>query len=199
MTRRSSSSSTISKAKCWQIPGGCRSRQEGAWKHGQLELQARPVALGDNANPSFLARRQQHINATATTVVHFSPSSGAQAGLVALQSDEFWYFLALTEDVGKPVIRLMRRAGQQEPSTGVILKQEPLPLKAGAPLYLRAVARGAEYDFGWSLDGKSWHDLVKAADGTILSTKRAGGFVGAVFGLYAYQRASGGSAERARR
>jgi alpha-N-arabinofuranosidase len=27
---------------------------------------------------------------------------------------------------------------------------------------------------------------VKGADGTILSTKKAGGFVGAVFGLYAH-------------
>jgi len=178
-----------------------RNPREQWWSidHGVLELKARPVALGDNANPSFFARRQQHINATATTVVRFTPAEGAQAGLVALQSDEFWYFLALAEEGGKPIIRLTRRAGPQEPRTGALLKQEMLPLAAGAPLYLRAAARGAEYDFEWSLDGKEWHLLTKAADGTILSTKRAGGFVGAVFGVYAYQPTGGGSAERGRR
>lgn len=165
---------------------------------GALELQPRPVALGDNGNPSFLARRQQHINGGATTVVRFTPSAGAEAGLVVLQSDEYWYFIALAEDDGKPVIRLRRRAGPQESATGAILKQEALPITAGAPLYLRADARGPEYDFEWSADGKSWHRLVTGADGTILSTKRAGGFVGAVFGVYAYQPAGGAGAERGR-
>lgn len=166
-----------------------RNPREQWWSidRGSLGLQARPVALGDNANPSFLARRQQHINSTATTVIRFKPSAGSEAGLVALQSDEFWYFLALGEDGGKPVIRLRRRAGPQEPSTGTILKQEPLPLAAGAPLYLQASARGAKYDFSWSPDGQTWHTLVKDADGSILSTKRAGGFVGAVFGVHAYK------------
>jgi alpha-N-arabinofuranosidase len=166
--------------------------------NGALQLQARPVALGDNGNPSFLARRQQHINGAASTVVRFTPSTGAEAGLVALQSDEFWYVLALAEDDGKPVIRLRRRAGPEEPPTGTILTQEPLPISAGAPLYLRADARGAEYDFDWSEDGKTWRALVKGADGTILSTKRAGGFVGAVFGVYAYQPAGGAAAELGR-
>jgi alpha-N-arabinofuranosidase len=162
---------------------------------GALKLEARPVALGDNGNPSFLARRQQHINGSASTVVRFTPSAGSEAGLVALQSDEFWYFLALTEDDGKPVIRLRRRAGPEEPPTGTILTQEALPISAGAPLYLRTHARGAEYDFDWSEDGKTWRALVKGADGTILSTKRAGGFVGAVFGVYAYQPTGGAAAE----
>ena len=165
---------------------------------GALKLEARPVALGDNGNPSFLARRQQHINGSASTIVRFTPAAGAEAGLVALQSDEFWYFLALAEDGGKPVIRLKRRAGPQEPAAGSIVKQELLPITFGAPVYLRAAARAAEYDFDWSADGKTWHTLVKGADGTILSTKRAGGFVGAVLGVHAYQPTGGAAAERGR-
>jgi alpha-N-arabinofuranosidase len=177
-----------------------RNPREQWWsvRGGALQLQARSVALGDNANPSFLARRQQHINSSATTVVRFRPASGGEAGLVALQSDEFWYFLAVGEEGGTPVIRLRRRAGPSEPATGTIVKQEPLPLAAGAPLYLRADARGPRYDFSWSTNGTSWHALVKDADGTILSTKTAGGFVGAVFGLYANQTASSVTAERDR-
>ena len=178
-----------------------RNPRERWWTigNGELELRARPVALGDNANPSFLARRQQHINSTATTVVRFKPANGAEAGLVALQSDEYWFFLALAEDGGKPVIRLRRRAGPEEPNTGTIVKQVPLAPAANSPLYLRAEARGAQYDFSWSTDGKTWQLLLKDADGTILSTKRAGGFVGAVYGVHAYQPAQSGTAERGRR
>jgi alpha-N-arabinofuranosidase len=72
------------------------------------------------------------------------------------------------------------------------LKEEALTVRPGAPVQLRAEARGAVYDFSWSSDGTHWHMLVKDADGTILSTKRAGGFVGAVFGLHAYQPAVAG-------
>jgi alpha-N-arabinofuranosidase len=166
-----------------------RNPREQWWSigDGQLTLQARPVALGDNGNPSFLARRQQHLNATATTLVRFTPTAGGEAGLVALQSDEYFYFLAVGEDGGKPVIRLHRRAGPTQPKLGEVVKEAALPISLGSAVYLRAEARGASYDFSWSTDGKGWHTLVKDADGTILSTKRAGGFVGSMFGVHAYQ------------
>lgn len=54
------------------------------------------------------------------------------------------------------------------------------------PVDLRIEAHGAAYDFDWRAADGHWHSLMAAADGTILSTKRAGGFVGAVFGLYAH-------------
>jgi alpha-N-arabinofuranosidase len=60
-----------------------------------------------------------------------------------------------------------------------------LPRRA-APIELRIAARGARYDFSWSADGRRWTSLARDVDGTILSTKRAGGFVGAMFGLYAH-------------
>jgi xylan 1,4-beta-xylosidase len=166
-----------------------RNPREQWWRigDGQLTLQARSVALGDNDNPSFLARRQQHLNATATTVLRFTPTAGGEAGLAALQSDEYFYFLAVGENDGKPVIRLHRRAGPSDPKLGAVVKEAALPVAAGSAVYLRAEARGANYDFSWSADGRRWHVLVKDADGTILSTKRAGGFVGSMFGVHAYQ------------
>jgi alpha-N-arabinofuranosidase len=165
-----------------------RNPRENWWKieRGSLQIRARPVALGDNGNPSFLARRQQHLNATATTTVHFAPSGGEEAGIVALQSDEFWYFLAIGEDKGRPVIRLRRRVGPTDPPTGAIIEQASMPQRQSNPVQLRIVAHGAAYDFSWSTDGKRWNALGRNLDGTLLSTKRAGGFVGATFGVYAY-------------
>lgn len=162
------------------------------WWHiskGALELDPRSVVLGDLGNPSLLARRQQHQYAVATTRLHFEPQAGAEAGMVALQNDEHWYFLAVGREKGKRVVRLRRRSGGDDPIPGTILASAWVP--EVRPIELRIIARGSLYDFGWSLDGRVWHSLVSGADGTILSTKKAGGFVGAVVGLYAHAKAVG--------
>jgi len=158
--------------KWWRLAGGA------------LHLDARGTALGDMGNPSLWARRQQHLNATVTTRVRFSPpSDAAEAGLVAMQNDEYFYYLAVGRDHGKRVVRLRRRAGGPDAMAGAILASSPIP---NGPIELRINARGAAYEFGWSADGKSWHLLARNADGTLLSTKKSGGFVGAVFALYAH-------------
>ena len=158
--------------KWWRLAGGA------------LHLDARGTALGDMGNPSLWARRQQHLNATVTTRVRFNPpSDAAEAGLVAMQNDEYFYYLAVGRDHGKRVVRLRRRAGGPDAMAGAVLASSPIP---HGPIELRINARGAAYDFGWSADGKSWHLLARNADGTLLSTKKSGGFVGAVFALYAH-------------
>ena len=133
-----------------------------------------------------LARRQQHLNASGTTRVTFEPKGDSEAGLVALQNDQYWYFLAIGREGGKRVIRVRRRAGGNDPVAGIVLASAPLPAPSLLPLQLRIDARGAAYDFSWTADGRRWHSLLRNADGTVLSTKRSGGFVGAVFGLYAH-------------
>ena len=104
--------------------------------------------------------------------------------MVALQNDDYWYFLAVGRDHRRRVIRLRRRAGGRDPMAGTILASQPLP--GSGPVELRVAMHGASYDFSWSENGKHWRSLKRGADGTILSTKRSGGFVGAVFGLYAH-------------
>lgn len=168
---------------------------QGKWwriSNGALELDARNAVLGELGNPSLLARRQQHQNAVATTRLTFEPQGNdAEAGLVALQNDDYWYFLAIGLEHGKRVIRVRRRSGKGDLVDGAILASASLP-HAGA-VELRIVARRAFYDFSWSLDGRTWHALLQNADGTILSTKKAGGFVGAVMGLYAHANGAGAS------
>jgi len=167
----------------------------GHWhrlEDGALHLQARAVGLGERDNPSFLARRQQHQDATATTVVRFVPQrDGDLAGLAAFQNEDYWYLLALAREDGKPVVVLDRRDGRRdgEPPSGMRLAAAPLPDGfGGGPLYLRIRARGAKYDFEYAVDEDDWHVLQKDVDGTLLSTAVAGGFTGAVFGVYAARR-----------
>jgi xylan 1,4-beta-xylosidase len=154
---------------------------------GALTLRARPVALGDNGNPSFLARRQQHANASASTELRYCPRrDGDEAGLAALQNDAAWYLLAIGEADGKPMLELKRRASEAEPAGGTVIASAPLPVRCGTPIRLKIDARGGAYDFSYASPGGPWRTLRRGADGTMLSTKQAGGFVGAVFGLYAY-------------
>lgn len=155
--------------------------------NGSLELQPRADSIGSRRNPSFLARRQQHANASASTVLSYAPEhEGARAGLVAFQNDEYWYFLGLVRHGSTLSIDLDRRSGPQEPADGETIASVPFSAKVGAPLYLRAVARGGTYDFYYGYAPGEWRPLKLGNDGTLLSTKRAGGFVGAMFGLYAY-------------
>jgi alpha-N-arabinofuranosidase len=153
-----------------------------ALSNGALELCARPVGLGDFANPSLLARRQQHLYASATTRVRLrSRGRPQQAGLVAIQNDDFWYFLALFESGGRSRVTLYRRAG------GAIarLASAPLPMVAGSPVDLRIDARGGIHDFEFATHPGKWRPLRRNEDGTMLSTKAAGGFVGAALGVAA--------------
>jgi len=159
----------------------------GAWyrlERGALVLDgAEP--LGGRGRPAYVARRQQHMDAEASTRVAFTPAAdGDRAGLVALQSPEAFYALTLTRRDGRMFVMLERRAGARDPVDGVVVASAPVA--AGRPLDLRITARGAKYDFAYALAPGRWTTLAAGQDGTLLSTKLAGGFVGATFGLYAY-------------
>ena len=117
--------------------------------------------------------------------MRFVPTESAEAGIAALQNDEYWYSLGLGSDGGKPVLRLRMRDGEGSPATGKLLRTEPITLRPGDSVQLRIEAKESRYAFAWSLDGRTWRTLLDDADGTILSTKRAGGFVGAMIGPYA--------------
>jgi xylan 1,4-beta-xylosidase len=50
---------------------------------------------------------------------------------------------------------------------------------------LQVTANGDDYRFNYSIDGKSFLNLGGTVSGDILSTNEAGGFTGAMIGLYA--------------
>ena len=75
-----------------------------------------------------------------------------------------------------------------ETHDGTIVAAADLPAPPGATIYLRIDARGDRYDFLYSVGADEWTPLFRDADGTILSTEAAGGFVGAMIGMYAWTR-----------
>jgi alpha-N-arabinofuranosidase len=164
-----------------------RNPKERWWRlsRGTLAIEPRPVRLGDFANPSFLARRQQHRDATATAELRSCPTAeGEEAGLAVLQNDEYWYLLALARSGGATRLVLTRRAGPGDPAAGTVVAEARY--RCSGPLRLRIEAKGPSYAFSYAGAGLGWRPLGPAQDGTVLSTRTAGGFVGAVFGLFAY-------------
>lgn len=153
---------------------------------GVLRLTPRAASIGGLAEPSFVARRQQHMNAEASTALRFIPRGDEEAGLVALQNDLFYFFLAVGEDDGRRVVRLRRRAGGSDPADGAVIATGELPSAGSALVYLRVSAQGGRYSFAYATTPGAWIDLARDLDGRILSTRTAGSFVGAVFGLYAH-------------
>lgn len=163
-----------------------------ASKDGQtVTLKARNAALGDvNAIPSFAGPRQQGNTTAFDTWVHFTPDEGDRAGVAAVQSDESYVFCGLTKRNGVTEIILTVRAGANDPRDGVVLKSAPIDVKDGVFVTLEArrdklICMYSEAKDYMKTDLKR---LMWDGDATVLSTNKAGGFVGTVFGLYAYSQ-----------
>jgi xylan 1,4-beta-xylosidase len=149
-----------------------------------LSLTARPESIGSTGQPSFVGRRQQHGWAGVSTAMAFAPQiDGERAGLVAFQNSNFFYFLGLVRDNGKTSVCVTKRAGASDPEDGAVQACRPVET---TDIELKIEARGGAYDFFYAATPGQWTALVRDADGTILSTKKAGGFVGTVIGAYAY-------------
>ncbi|MES1197132.1 MAG: glycoside hydrolase family 43 protein [Pseudomonadota bacterium] len=153
--------------------------------NGALAMTARAQSIGGMVQPSFIGHRQQHTNATVTTLVHFdSHDANAFAGLVAMQNDNFYYALGVGTVGGQRAVIVKRRAGEHDPADGAVVASAVIT--GHDPVYLRITARGGRYDFDYAVAEGQWASVLHDADGTNLSTHTAGGFVGTIIGMYAY-------------
>lgn len=150
---------------------------------GSVMLRARPIPLGDFKQPSFIGRAQQHLNSSASVAMYYRPAKqGDKAGITAFQNDEYYYLLSVGQTAEGNVIQLEKRAGS-EPE---VIASKPIELNATDPVFLKIESQGKNYSFYYATAPDEWTTLAANADGTILSTRTAGGFVGAMYGLYAY-------------
>jgi alpha-N-arabinofuranosidase len=102
-----------------------------------------------------------------------------------MQSDQYYYFLAVARVNGQDVVQLEKHAGAGTGDAGTVIASMPI-VSTGQRVFLKIQARGPSYDFYFAEKPGEWKLLQGDADGRILSTRVAGGFVGTMFGLYAY-------------
>jgi len=148
---------------------------------GALALHPLAENLDTLRNPAFLGRRQQHLRFQASTAMG-RPAAGVAAGLAAFQSEAFWYFLGVRSLGGERVsVFLEVNDGTGQPRT--LVSRE---LDARSTLRLQIAGDEGNYTFAFdSGDGQGLRTLAGDVDGTVLSTDRAGGFVGALLGPFA--------------
>jgi alpha-N-arabinofuranosidase len=145
---------------------------------GYLRLKMSPETITKEANPSFVGRRQQHIDFTVRTVMEFEPQTEAEvAGLVLLQSSEYQIRMEFTKMNECFVLRLVKRIAGEDQTWSV----EKVDTNR---LFLKVEAYGQDYNFYYATEPENWQTLTENVDGRILSTDVAGGFVGTYIGMY---------------
>ncbi len=129
---------------------------------------------------STLFYRQQHSNFSFTTTLEYTPSSEKDlAGIVCLQSERFNYVFGITKKE-KDFYLLLQRTEKGE---STIIASTKIDVKK--PVSLQVKATGDNYEFNYSANGVDFVNLGGTVSGDILSTQIAGGFTGALIGLYA--------------
>ncbi len=162
-----------------------RTPREQWWevKDGNMSLEALPRSLDQLVNPAFLGRRQQHLNFEAESGVQFGPKSGNElAGLAYFQNEKNYLVAGKTIRNGRPAMVLMGMMAGVEKE----LKVSEIPsMEAAKELIIYLKVKEGEASFYYGEKGRKRIVLAEGIDVTSLSTKKAGGFVGASVGMYA--------------
>ncbi|WP_242693316.1 glycoside hydrolase family 43 protein [Sabulibacter ruber] len=147
---------------------------------GKLTLNVRPESFSQKVNVSYVARRQQHVRGSASTILEFVPQKENEfAGLVAFQNSGHYYALGKTLKGDAPVVRLLKA------DNSVLAEKALTTAESKQPLYLKVEFNGADYSFYYGTKKGNWQLLQDKVDGKYLSTRVAGGFVGVTLGIYA--------------
>ncbi len=129
---------------------------------------------------STLFYRQQHINFTATATINYQPQSEKDlAGITCVQNERFNYVFGISKKEKEFYLLLERTAKAKS----TIIASTKIDVKN--PLQLRVKAVGDNYEFSYSVNGTDFINVGGTVSGDILSTDVAGGFTGAMIGLYA--------------
>ncbi len=150
-------------------------------KNGALNLSC-DYAFGDLSHaPSFIGRRQQHHIATTTTSLSYTPqANGDQAGLVAIQNDTSLVFFGIEKDENGTNI-VVRTKDNSDNDT--LLASAPITNLENIDLTLSSDAGLMQFEY--AIEGAQTV-LAQDIDATLLSTAKAGGFVGTIIGPYCH-------------
>lgn len=161
---------------------------------GYLRVQLGKEKLTDNlAAPHFLGRRQEHMCFSAGTCMEFQPSNGEEAGLALVQSDEFNYIVTVGRENEKIILKLYQNENMAQAThynfigrkieTTVLAHQELFDYNGRIYLFVQGDRETYSFYYGFCEGEKIL--LEDKVDASLLSTTRAGGFVGVFLGLYA--------------
>ena len=146
----------------------------------KLDMQASEFDLSSLQQTSFMGHRQQHGRFSLSTSLNLPAQQGISGGLTALQNSAFYYYFAVQKQQDN------YRLFVQQVNNGQLslLAETVIKAQAGQELTLLVNGDKGHISFSYKLADGEQVEVVSNADATLLSTERAGGFVGAMLGLH---------------
>lgn len=154
---------------------------------GKLLIKPRQESIHTETNFSFIGRRQQHLKFEASVKLEFVPKDNLEAaGLTAFQNEKHYLLIGKRINADhKLEVFVERTADKINNGKSEIISKKELS-GSDEPLFVKIEGNGKWYSFYYKTAEKGeWNLLIKDVDGSILSTKEAGGFVGTYLGMYA--------------
>lgn len=144
-----------------------------------LRLYASSVKLNADDSPTAIFLRQTDINYTLDMNVNATlTNESSEAGILLMQSNHYHYRFCFRKSTLPTITLIACEAGNEK-----IVIEKILPR---IPQYLRVIEKGLHLSFLYSYNDENYEKLISNVDASLLSTERAGGFVGTCLGLYAY-------------
>jgi alpha-N-arabinofuranosidase len=146
-------------------------------RKGYLRLTGSDQTIENWKSPTFLGRRVQDMNFTATTLMEFDPQKDNEVAGITLLNNGAHFDLLVKQSKGKRVLVCRLHFGN------VVHDSEEFILKPG-PVKLIVKGERTTFSFGYAQGNDSFKEVQKVPS-KFLSSETAGGFTGLYVGLYA--------------
>lgn len=141
-------------------------------KPGWAGLAGCSTSLSDAASPTFAGVRLQHVEATVTVKMDFSPTKeGEEAGITIYLDNKHYYSLSVIKSGKKSGFQVHKKAGSIEMKT-------PYSTHSKQISFLRLQISNTEIRFLVSVDGQVFNELETAEAKMLYSPQFTGAFVG---------------------
>jgi alpha-N-arabinofuranosidase len=147
-------------------------------KKGWLKLTGSKFSISEIESPTFLARRQEHFDFEAITLIDFSPKKENEtAGLLIEMTNKFHYQFIIAKEKDKRVLKVIYTLGDLRATIAQIALKEGL-------VQLRIKGDKKDYAFQYSQGNDDFKTLA-TLNIQFLSAEVTGGYNGVLLGLYA--------------
>lgn len=150
-------------------------------RKGFLRIQLRPEMISEKVNPSFICKRQEHVDFTVTAKMQFAPKTeNEEAGILINRDLNNYLKFTLCVENKEDVLKLALRNGDD--TNDAILAKAKIKSEN---IILKLSAVGYYYSFSYTEDGKKWNILKNNVDFSTSKFINAGKFTGPFIGMYA--------------
>jgi len=146
-----------------------------------LRIHLRPEKIIEKVNPSFIGKRMEHFNFSATAKMEFKPQLANEEAGIMIQRDRFYNLrLTLQNENGKNILKVIL-------NNGPALKDSLIASSVvnSKKLILKVTGVGLVYSFSYSTNGNDWVVVKDKIDCTSNDFVKGGKWTGSFVGMYA--------------